>query len=219
MRPTLAPHAALPPARRAPRARLALLALVLAVSGGARAAALNRPTLNLATLSCNKYENEILPAAGSDSSSGARTPDAINTVMWLFGYAIGKADEHVMYGDALSAFGFALDAECKNQPSLSLLEALSQVEPKKERPMSLDSLSCESFEARHARSEQSDPESAATIMMWLYGYSVARSGSHFFDPGGAERFETTLKTECTRNPLESLYEALDATGKGAAAHH
>jgi len=79
--------------------------------------------LNLATLSCDKYENEVLTAA-----------DSINTVMWLFGYSVAKLGEHVMYGDALTSFGFALDAECKNSPSTSLLQAMTSVRPKRGKP-------------------------------------------------------------------------------------
>ena len=61
-----------------------------------------------------------IPAA---IASSAKNPDTINTVMWLFGYSVGAKGEHHMYGDALMSFGFALDAECKNNPSVSLLEA------------------------------------------------------------------------------------------------
>ena len=47
-------------------------------------------------------------------------------MMWLFGYSVGKSGAHVMYGDALAGFGFALDAECKNNPAESLLDALDE---------------------------------------------------------------------------------------------
>src|SRR5450759_4873548 len=96
---------------------LPLLVFLMPVAG--RAA-----ELNLATLSCDKYENEILPATAppqnadpSKIASSAQNPDSINTVMWLFGYSVGRGGEHQMYGDALMSFGFALDAVCKNEPS------------------------------------------------------------------------------------------------------
>lgn len=172
-------------------------------------------TLNIATLSCDKYENEILPAAATDAAASPKSADAINTVMWLFGYAVAKAGDHVMYGDALTSFGFGLDIECKNQPSLSLLEAIGNVTPKRDKPMDLNTLTCATFEARHADSRKNDPDSAATIMMWLYGFSVGKSGSHLFDASGVDRFEGALQAECAQHPEESLFDALGATSKGS----
>jgi hypothetical protein len=192
----------------------AVVMTLLVLPAGARAAA----AVNLATLSCNKYENEILPAAGSDSSGGAKSADSINTVMWLFGYSVARSGDHVMYGDALTSFGFALDAECKNQPSMSLLEALSQVSPKRSKPMDLDGLSCASFEARHAESQRSDPESATTIIMWLFGFSVGLSGGHLFDAAALDRFENDLKAQCTERPDQTLYEGLKGLGKQLGRH-
>jgi hypothetical protein len=167
--------------------------------------------LNLATLSCDKYENEIIaaPQSGQPADSGGRL-DAIDTVMWLFGFSVAKAGEHVMYGDALTSFGFALDAECKNNPSTSLLDALSTIRPKRDKPMNLMTVNCASFESRHAESTRTDPESANTIMMWLYGYSVGQSGSHLFDAGGVAPFAAALQTRCTQHPDESLFDALGA---------
>jgi hypothetical protein len=179
--------------------------------------------LNLATLSCDKYENEIVgsPDAGQSSSEAAPKgptlaaaapprPDAINTVMWLFGFSVAKAGDHVMYGDALASFGFALDAECKNSPSSSLLQAATVVRPKRDKPMDLAALNCGTFESRHADSVKSDPESAKTIMMWLFGYSVGLSGGHVFDTDGVERFTAALHDQCTRNPNDSLFDVLSA---------
>jgi hypothetical protein len=157
--------------------------------------------VNLATLSCDKYENEILPATGSD---------AIDTVMWLMGFSVARSGEHVMYGDALTSFGFALDAECKNNPSTSLLQALSTVRPKRDKPMDLTTLNCASWETRHEESNRTDPDSANTIMMWLFGYSVGQSGSHLFDAGGVKGFSSALQTRCTQHPDDSLFEALAA---------
>jgi len=170
--------------------------------------------INIATLSCDKYENEMV---GSPDSSAAAAPsqrtDPIDTVMWLFGYSVGKAGEHVMYGDALTSFGFALDAECRNNPSTSLLQALTAVRPKRDKPMDLMTLNCKDFESRHAESMQSDASSANTIMMWLFGYSVAQSGSHVFDASKAAPFAATLQNRCTLHPEESLYEVLMAVSQ------
>src|ERR1700689_2814344 len=132
--------------------------------------------LNLATLSCDKYENEIVGSAeaGQSSAEGAPKgptlaaaapprPDAINTVMWLSGFSVAKAGDHVMYGDALASFGFALDAECKNNPSVSLLKAISAVKMDTKNPMDLNSVECATWEARHLDMAKSDAESADTI--------------------------------------------------------
>jgi HdeA/HdeB family len=166
--------------------------------------------INLATLSCDKYENEMVgtPDGSPPAAAPSQRPDPIDTVMWLFGYSVGKAGEHVMYGDALTSFGFALDAECRNNPSTSLLHALAMVRPKRDKPMDLMTLNCKDFESRHATSMQSDAPSANTIMMWLFGYSVAQSGSHIFDAGNAATFAAALQNRCTEHPEESLYEVL-----------
>jgi hypothetical protein len=168
--------------------------------------------INLATLSCDKYENEMVgsPDGAAAAEPSSQRPDPIDTVMWLFGYSVGKAGEHVMYGDALTSFGFALDAECRNNPSTSLLQALAAVRPKRDKPMDLMTLNCKDFESRHAESMQSDASSANTIMMWLFGYSVAQSGSHVFDASQAAPFAATLQNRCTEHPEESLYEVLMA---------
>ncbi len=175
--------------------------------------------LNLAAVSCDKYENELLPATAPQNSdpskiaSSAKNPDTINTVMWLFGYAVGFRGEHHMYGDALMSFGFALDAVCKNNPSVSLLEAVTSVQPKRDNPMDLTTLTCETFEARHVHLNRTDPEGAGTIMMWVFGYSVGRSGSHLFDASGLANFTSALQTRCTQHPDESLFDAVTALSK------
>jgi len=179
----------------------ALLLLACLLSGVGRAG-----DINLATLSCDKYENEILPSTGSP-------PDSINTVMWLFGFSVAKMGEHVMYGDALTSFGFALDAECKNNPSTSLLQALTAIRPKRDKPMDLTTLSCATFESRHAESIRTDPDSANTIMMWLFGYSVGQSGSHFFNANALGHFASALQTRCEQHPDDSLFDALAAINK------
>jgi hypothetical protein len=175
--------------------------------------------LNLATLSCDKYENEIVTSANSpQGADAAQHPDAINTVMWLFGFSVAKAGEHFMYGDALTSFGFALDAECKDNPSTSLLEALTTVRPKRDKPMDLTTLSCATFESRHVELTRTDPESADTIMMWLFGYSVGQSGSHFFNASALSHFASALQTRCTQHPEDSLFDALGAINKPSGPH-
>lgn len=196
---------------------LPLLIFLMPVAG--RAA-----ELNLAAVSCDKYENEILPATAPQNSdpskiaSSAKYPDTINTVMWLFGYAVGRKGEHHMFGDALMSFGFALDAECKNNPSASLLEAVTSVQPKRNNPMDLTTLTCETFESRHVELNRTDPESAGTIMMWVFGYSVGTSGSHLFDASGLNNFTSALQARCTQHPDESLYDAVTALNKPPSKH-
>jgi hypothetical protein len=168
--------------------------------------------LNLATLSCGKYENEILPAAVSNP-----TADTINTVMWLFGYSVAKSGAHVMYPEALTAFGFALDGECKSNPVESLLDALAIVKPEAKNPMDLTALECATFASRHIELARTDPESATTIMMWLFGFSVARSGSHIFDADSLNAFQTALLADCAKHPKLSLFDALTTLKTSPAA--
>jgi HdeA/HdeB family len=162
-------------------------------------------TLNLATLSCGKYENEVLASSVANSST-----DSINTVMWLFGFATAKSGAHDMYGDALKSFGFALDAECKTNPGETVLDALAAVKPDSKNPMDLTNLQCSAFESRHVELARSDPESANTIMMWLFGFAVAKSGSHLFDSNGLKSFEASLMADCNKYPGRNLFDALTA---------
>jgi hypothetical protein len=168
--------------------------------------------LNLATLSCGKYENEVLPAAVSSP-----TADTINTVMWLFGYSVAKSGAHVMYPEALTAFGFALDGECKSNPVESLLDALAIVKPEAKTPMDLTALECATFASRHIELARTDPESATTIMMWLFGFSVARSGSHVFDADSLNAFQTALLADCAKHPKLSVFDALTTVKTSRAA--
>ena len=161
---------------------------------------------NLATLSCVRYQNEVM-APPVPTPGGA---DAINTMMWLFGYAVGKSGAHVMYGDALASFGFALDAECKNNPAEILQDALTKIKPDNKNPMDLTGLECQTFAARHLELLQSDRESADTIMMWLFGFAVAKSGSHVFDSSGLQSFESALMADCSKYPGRNLLDALTA---------
>jgi hypothetical protein len=159
--------------------------------------------LNLSSLTCDKYENEVLPAAATNP-----TADSINTVMWLFGYAVAKSGAHVMFPDALAPFGFALDNECKSNPAENMLAALSIVKPEAKNPLDISAVECASFAARHAEFARSDTESATTIMMWLYGFSVAVSGSQQFDPDSVHAFESRLLAACDKNPTASLLDTL-----------
>jgi len=183
------------------------LALALGFLASLEPLAARAAELNLATLSCNKYENEIIGPSGPDA---APRLDAIDTVMWLFGFAVASAGEHVMYSDALTSFGFALDAECKNNPSVNLLEAVKTVRPKRDKPLDLATLNCTDWETRHLKSAQTDPESANTLMMWLYGFSVGRSGGHVFDTSGAAGFASALQKRCEEHPADSLFDVLAA---------
>ena len=159
--------------------------------------------LNLATLTCGKYENEVLPAAASNPVA-----DSLNTVMWLFGYSVAKSGGHIMYSEALAPFGFALDNECKSNPGEVMLEALTIVKPETKDPLDLANVECGSFASRHAEFARSDTESANTIMMWLFGFSVARSGSHIFDADSLQSFQTALLAECTKHPQKSLLDTV-----------
>jgi len=161
--------------------------------------------LNLATLTCAKYENEVLPAAATNP-----TADSLNTVMWLFGYSVAKSGAHVMYPEALAPFGFALDGECKSNPIESLLDALAIVKPEAKNPMNLMTLECATFAPRHIELARTDPESANTIMMWLFGFSVAKSGAHIFDADLLSSFQAALLADCAKHPNRSLFDALAA---------
>jgi len=170
------------------------------LSGSSRAA-----ELNLATLTCGKYENEVLPAAATNP-----TADSINTVMWLFGYSVAKSGAHVMYPDALSPFGFALDNECKSNPRENMLDALGAVKLEAKNPMDLANLESATFASRHVAMARTDPDSATTIMMWLFGFSVARSGSHIFDADSLPAFQAALLDYAAKHPTANLVDALTA---------
>jgi len=185
-------------------------ALAGAMTAGLLAALLLPPQcraaeLNLAAVSCSKYENEVLT-----SMLRGYTADSIDTVMWLFGFATAKAGDRVMYGDSLRAFGFALDAVCKNSPTTSLLDAVTSVTSKRENPMDLTRLDCATFAARHVALRTSDPESANTLTMWMYGFAVGISGSHILDPGALGKFDSALEERCAKHPQESVFDALNA---------
>jgi hypothetical protein len=164
--------------------------------------------LNLAAVNCSQYENEVLA-----STVPGHETDPIDTVMWLFGYSVAKSGERVMYGDSLTSFGFALDAKCKNSPATTLLEAVSSVKSKRQNPMDLTRLDCATFETRHLALRKSDPESATTLTMWLFGYAVGVSGSGRFDADAVGKFDSSLNEWCTDHPSDSLFDALSAPNK------
>jgi hypothetical protein len=159
--------------------------------------------VNLITLTCSRYQNELLASPPSTPAA-----DGINTVMWLFGYAVARSGAHVMYGDALAGFGFGLDAECKNNPNESLSDALLKIKPSDKNPMDLSTLDCLTFSTRHVELARTDTESADTIMMWLFGFATGRSGGHFFEPEGLTAFESAFLGECTKHPDHNLYDTL-----------
>lgn len=165
-------------------------------------------TLNLATISCAQYANEILA-----SSAPGIQADPIDTVMWLFGFSVAKSGERAMYGDSLTAFGFALDGQCKNNPASTLLEAVTAVKSKRDNPMDLTRLDCVTFEARHVALRKSDPESANTLTMWLFGYSVGLSGGHVLAAESLGQFDAALAEHCSKNPQNSLFDALSSLNR------
>ncbi len=168
--------------------------------------------LNLAVVNCAKYENEILAPPGSGGGA-----DPIDTVMWLFGFAVASAGERVMYGDSLSPFGFALDTECKANPTERLLDAVTAIKSKRDNPMDLTRLDCSTFESRHIALRKSDPESANTLTMWLFGYSVGLAGSHVLDAAALGRFDAALEERCAKHPDDSLFDALSAPNPAVPA--
>ena len=70
------------------------------------------------------------------------------------------------------------------------MDALATIKPDNKNPMDLTGLECQTFASRHLDLLQSDRESADTIMMWLYGFAVAKSGSHLFDSSGLEELRS-----------------------------
>jgi hypothetical protein len=109
-----------------------------------------------------------------------------------------------MYGDALTSFGFALDAECKNNPSTSLLQALATVRPKRDKPMDLMTLNCDlRGAARRVDAERSpEREHHHDVAVRLFGRAV-RQPSLRCEQGRAVRHgcktaaASTRKRACT----------------------
>ncbi len=161
--------------------------------------------LNLATLSCDAYENQILNAA-----PGAEVEDALNVSMWLFGFTVARTGEHAIYSNGLQAVGNALDGACKAQPSSSLLTVLATVNPANASPMDLKELECATFVRRHEDLYREDADSARTIMMWLYGFHVGKTGGHILDSAAGGVFTEALLARCREHPRASLFDTLTA---------
>jgi hypothetical protein len=183
-------------------AAAALVAMLLVLPPASRAG-----EINLGSMTCDQYEKNLMnpPAA-------APTPgdDAVNVVMWLFGFAVAKSGAHVMYGNALQQFGNTLDSQCKAHPADTLLDSIGAVKLVETNPMDLTTLGCTLFETRHTDMAQSDPQSATTIMMWLYGFSVGKAGGHVLDAGVLPEFAAALAKQCAAHPDDSLFGTLGA---------
>ena len=166
--------------------------------------------VNITTLSCEKYESTVLTSTlpGYDA-------DPIDTVMWLFGFSVAKSKDRFMYGDSLTAFGFALDAQCKSNPNESLLEAVTTVKSNRQNPMDLTHLSCSTFAPRHAALRKTDPQSADTLAMWLFGYSSGLAGRRVLDPSALGKFDAALLSRCDTHPEDSLFDALSSLNSTA----
>jgi len=182
-------------------AALVAMLLVLPQASGAG-------EINLGSMTCDQYEKNLMnPPAAAAATPG---DDAVNVVMWLFGFAVAKSGAHVMYGNALQQFGNALDSQCKAHPADTLLDSIGAVKLVETNPMDLTTLGCTVFETRHTDMAQSDPQSATTIMMWLYGFSVGKAGGHVLDAGVLPDFAAALAKQCTAHPDDSLFSTLSA---------
>ena len=187
------------------RTRAAAIVAIALCAGALMPRAVQAVELNLATVTCDVYENQILAGTFADYST-----DPIDTVMWLFGFSIAKSGDRVMYGDSLKDFGFGLDAQCKNFPATSLLAAVTEVKSKRQNPMDLSRLDCAAFAPRHQSLGLSDPESATTLTMWMYGFAVGLSGINRFNPDGLAKFDAALLEHCDQHPKDSLFDALNS---------
>jgi hypothetical protein len=184
-------------------AAAALVAMLLVLTRASRAS-----EINLGSVTCDQYEKNLMnPPAAAAATPG---DDAVNVVMWLFGFAVAKSGAHVMYGNALQQFGNALDSQCKAHPADTLLDSIGAVKLVETNPMDLTTLGCTLFETRHTDMAQSDPQSATTIMMWLYGFSVGKAGGHVLDANVLPDFAAALAKQCTAHPDDSLFGTLSA---------
>jgi hypothetical protein len=188
-------------------AATALVAIWLLLPSSSRAS-----EISLSSLSCDQYENTLMnpPTPAAAETQASQGTDAVNVVMWLFGFAVAKSGGHAMYGNALQQFGNALDSECKAHPANTLLDSVVAVKLVETNPMDLSTLGCTVFETRHADMVQSDPQSATTIMMWLYGFSVGKAGGHVIDAAVLPQFSAALAKHCSAHPDASLYDAMAA---------
>jgi len=186
--------------RRARWAAVAWAGACLGMGAVAQAA-----VINLGALRCDAYQKDILNA-----SATAPAEDALNLVMWLYGFAVAKSGAHAIYTDGLQAFGNALDLECKTHPATSVLDAVLTVRPSSPNALDLSGVACGGYERRHADLEKTDPESAKTLMMWLFGFAVGKAGGHSVDSAAVGDFAQRLAAECTLHPDGKLYESLTA---------
>jgi hypothetical protein len=88
------------------------------------------------------------------------------------------------------------------------LDALAAVKPDARNPMDLTLLDCGTFTKRHAETQRSDPDSARTIMMWLFGFAVGEGGGHVFDADRISAFEPAFMTACAGHPQASVFDTL-----------
>jgi hypothetical protein len=167
----------------------------------------NAGVFDLATFSCESYENQILNPAPSGQSE-----DAVNFSMWLFGFAVGRSGDHSIYSNCLPTFGTALDDECKRRPAATLQDALKSINPTNSSPMDLKELDCTTFEARNADLAKTDPNSARTLRMWLYGFAVGAAGGRVLDTNALDEFDKAFTKQCSLKARGSLFDALTAAG-------
>ncbi len=159
--------------------------------------------LDLGTMTCASFEADIL-----NSSEANQHEDALDVVMWIFGYAVAKSGAQVMYGNALQQFGNALDTQCKENPARAVLDVLGPIKFVDTSPMDLTQLACTTYEERHVEMKKSDAQGANTLMMWLYGFSVGKSGGRVLDSALLPSFADKLAAECSGRPHSSLYAAV-----------
>jgi hypothetical protein len=76
--------------------------------------------------------------------------------------------------------------------------------------MDLSRLDCAAFAPRHQSLGLSDPESATTLTMWMYGFAVGLSGINRFNPDGLAKFDAALLEHCDQHPKDSLFDALNS---------
>jgi hypothetical protein len=164
--------------------------------------------INLGSMTCDQYEKNIMNPPASSATPG--NADAVDVIMWLFGFAVARSGAHVMYGDALQQFGNGLDSECKNHPQNTLLDSIGAVKLADINPMDLMTLECTTFEVRNADMTRSDPQSANTIMMWLFGFAVGKAGGHTLDSTALPGFSTAIAKRCADRPESSLFDVLSA---------
>jgi hypothetical protein len=159
--------------------------------------------LNLGTMTCASFQSDIL-----NSTEANQHEDALDVVMWIFGYAVAKSGAQVMYGDALQQFGNALDTQCKENPASAVLDVLGPIKFVDTNPMDLTQLGCTTYEQRHVEMTKTDAQGANTLMMWLYGFSAGKAGGRVLDSRALPSFADKLAAQCSAHPESSLYAAV-----------